>query len=186
MPAAFISRATRFSLQEKPASIRSRTTRGEPYVPSLAWWLCLIALRELGILTYMCAWAPAEPVVKATARYANQTTHRSGWPDGPISGDEAVLHLRSAAKQPSAFFNMSRSVLTFASWCRMRSYSWGDTFSHPTATSTLKLASHHGPSILAPKPRSRAIAALLAPGRPITLTASGLSSSESNRLSRAM
>jgi len=53
---------------------------------------------ELGILTFMRAYWPAEPVVKATARYAEQTTHRSSWPDGSIFGDEAVLHLRSAAK----------------------------------------------------------------------------------------
>jgi hypothetical protein len=53
---------------------------------------------ELGILTFMRTYWPDEPVVKATARYSEQTTHRSRWPDGSIFGDEAVLHLRSAAK----------------------------------------------------------------------------------------
>jgi hypothetical protein len=53
---------------------------------------------ELGILTCMCTYWPDEPVVKATARYPEQTAHRSRWPDSSIFGDEAVLHLRLAAK----------------------------------------------------------------------------------------
>lgn len=58
----------------------------------------LDGLKDLGILTLMRTYWSAEPVVKATARYAEQTAHRSCRPDGSIFGDEAVLHLRSAAK----------------------------------------------------------------------------------------
>jgi multidrug efflux pump subunit AcrB len=58
----------------------------------------LVRLDELGILASMRTYRPAEPVVKATAQYAKQTAHRSRGPDGSIFGNEAVLHLKSAAK----------------------------------------------------------------------------------------
>jgi hypothetical protein len=45
MPAAFIIRAMRFLLQAKRASRRSRITRSEPYMPSLAARLCLDGLQ---------------------------------------------------------------------------------------------------------------------------------------------
>jgi len=62
--------------------------------------LCAIAglmaaldcVKELGTFTFVRPCWPAEPVVKAAARYAKQTAHRSRLPDGSIFGDEAILH----------------------------------------------------------------------------------------------
>ena len=64
--------------------------------------------------------------------------------------------MRATGDRVGRLFNMSRSVLTFASSRRMRSYSWLETFSLPPVTSASTLASlHHRPSKFAPMPRSR-------------------------------
>src|SRR5690606_6464860 len=59
--------------------------------------------------------ASAKPFVITAARHAQYATQYANGPDHPVSGNERILHVWSLAKYPTAFFNMSRSVLTLAS-----------------------------------------------------------------------
>src|SRR5690606_23450726 len=59
--------------------------------------------------------ASAKPFVVTAARHAQYATQYANGPDPPVPGNERILHVWSLAKYPTAFFNMSRSVLTLAS-----------------------------------------------------------------------
>src|ERR1700686_2459673 len=61
------------------------------------------------------ALGPIEPLIEPTSGHAECLAHPSHRPDAAVTYHEGVLHWDSFAKYASAFFNVSRSAVTFIS-----------------------------------------------------------------------
>ncbi len=73
------------------------------------------ACRDRIVLLISLAARSTTPLVESARRNPEQTAHAANWPNRPMPSHKRVLHLGSCAKYPSAFFKISRSIVTFFS-----------------------------------------------------------------------